>query len=45
MKQKEEKKIKNKRLSILLLQCAIVIGCIIIFYIAMTPKDRVKDTT
>ena len=45
MEQKEEKKIKNKRLSILLLQCAIVIGCIVIFYIAMTPKDRVKDTT
>ena len=45
MEQKEEKKIKNKRLSILLLQCAIVIGCIIIFYILFTPKDRVKDTT
>ena len=45
MKQNKEKKIKNKKLSILLLQCAIAIGCIIIFYIVMTPKDRVKDTT
>ena len=45
MEQKEEKKIKNKRLSILLLQLGIIIGCIVIFYIVMTPKDRVKDTT
>ena len=45
MKQKEEKKIKSRKLSILLLQCVIVIGCIVIFYILMTPKDRVKDTT
>ena len=45
MKQKEEKKIKNKRISISLLQLGIIIGCIVIFYIIMTPKDRVKDTT
>ena len=45
MKQKIEKVIRNKKVAIALMECAVAIGCIVIFCLFMIPKDRIPDTT
>ncbi|MGN1297247.1 MAG: leucine-rich repeat protein [Clostridia bacterium] len=45
MKQKIEKVIRNKKVTIALMECAVAIGCIVIFCLFMIPKDRIPDTT
>lgn len=45
MKQKIENVIRNKKVVIVLMECLIAIGCIVVFGLMMIPKDRIPDTT
>ena len=45
MKQKIENVMRNKKVMIALMEIAIAIGCIVIFYLLMSTNNRVKETT